>query len=93
MKSNKLKLWVEGARLRTLPLAIAPVAIGAGAADSVQAFDPKLFGASVLTEVVIYATLKSGHTTHRSAAHTLHLDESMAIEYFSEFFRCPERHG
>ena len=39
MKSNKLKLWVEGARLRTLPLAIAPVAIGAGAADSVQAFD------------------------------------------------------
>ena len=39
MKSNKLALWVEGARLRTLPLAIAPVAIGAGAADSVQAFD------------------------------------------------------
>jgi 1,4-dihydroxy-2-naphthoate octaprenyltransferase len=39
VKSNKLKLWVEGARLRTLPLAIAPVAIGAGAADSVQAFD------------------------------------------------------
>lgn len=42
MKSNKLKLWVEGARLRTLPLAIAPVAIGAGAADSVQAFDSTL---------------------------------------------------
>ena len=39
MKSKKLKLWVEGARLRTMPLAIAPVAIGAGAADSVQAFD------------------------------------------------------
>jgi 1,4-dihydroxy-2-naphthoate polyprenyltransferase len=39
LKSKKLKLWVEGARLRTLPLAIAPVAIGAGAADSVQAFD------------------------------------------------------
>jgi 1,4-dihydroxy-2-naphthoate polyprenyltransferase len=39
VKTNKLKLWVEGARLRTLPLAIAPVAIGAGAADSVQAFD------------------------------------------------------
>ena len=39
MKSSKLTLWVEGARLRTLPLAIAPVAIGAGAADSVQAFD------------------------------------------------------
>jgi len=42
VKSNKLKLWVEGARLRTLPLAIAPVAIGAGAADSVQAFDLSL---------------------------------------------------
>jgi 1,4-dihydroxy-2-naphthoate octaprenyltransferase len=39
LKSKKLKLWVEGARFRTLPLAIAPVAIGAGAADSVQAFD------------------------------------------------------
>ena len=42
MKANKLKLWIEGARLRTLPLAIAPVAIGAGAADSVQAFDLSL---------------------------------------------------
>ena len=39
MKAKKLNLWIEGARLRTLPLAIAPVAIGAGAADSVQAFD------------------------------------------------------
>jgi len=39
LKSSKLKLWFEGARLRTLPLAIAPVAIGAGAADSVQSFD------------------------------------------------------
>ena len=44
MKSKKLKLWIEGARLRTLPLAIAPVAIGAGAADSVQAFDLTLSG-------------------------------------------------
>ena len=39
MKAKKLNLWIEGARLRTLPLAMAPVAIGAGAADSVQAFD------------------------------------------------------
>jgi 1,4-dihydroxy-2-naphthoate octaprenyltransferase len=39
MKAKKINLWIEGARLRTLPLAIAPVAIGAGAADSVQAFD------------------------------------------------------
>ena len=42
MKTSKLKLWLEGARLRTLPLAIAPVLIGAGAADSVQAFDLNL---------------------------------------------------
>ena len=32
-------LWLEGARLRTLPLAVAPVAIGAGAAASIQSFD------------------------------------------------------
>ena len=38
-KASRISLWIEGARLRTLPLAIAPVAIGAGAADSVQAFD------------------------------------------------------
>ncbi len=39
MSNNKLRLWIEGARLRTLPLAIAPVAIGAGAADAMQRFD------------------------------------------------------
>ncbi len=32
-------LWLEGARLRTLPLAVSPVAIGAGAAASIQSFD------------------------------------------------------
>lgn len=37
-----LKLWIAGARLRTLPLAIAPVAVGAGAAAATQAFDPAL---------------------------------------------------
>jgi 1,4-dihydroxy-2-naphthoate octaprenyltransferase len=42
VKSSKLNLWIEGARLRTLPLAIAPVAIGAGAADSVQSFNLSL---------------------------------------------------
>lgn len=41
-KSGKFKLWIEGARLRTLPLAIAPVAIGAGAAASVNKFDATL---------------------------------------------------
>jgi 1,4-dihydroxy-2-naphthoate octaprenyltransferase len=38
----KFKLWVEGARLRTLPLAISPIAIGAGAAASVDKFNLQL---------------------------------------------------
>jgi 1,4-dihydroxy-2-naphthoate octaprenyltransferase len=36
---RKAALWLEGARLRTLPLAIAPVAIGAGVAASIQSFN------------------------------------------------------
>jgi 1,4-dihydroxy-2-naphthoate octaprenyltransferase len=39
LNNKNIRLWVEGARLRTLPLAIAPVAIGAGAADAMQRFD------------------------------------------------------
>jgi 1,4-dihydroxy-2-naphthoate octaprenyltransferase len=39
LKKSKFKLWVEGARVRTLPLAVSPIAIGAGAAASVQKFD------------------------------------------------------
>lgn len=35
----KFKLWVEGARLRTLPLAISPIAIGSGAAAAVDKFN------------------------------------------------------
>ena len=39
-KRNKtIKLWIEGARLRTLPLAIAPVALGAGLAKADGAFN------------------------------------------------------
>ena len=38
-RQKQIKLWIEGARLRTLPLAIAPIAIGAGSAASVQKFD------------------------------------------------------
>ncbi len=37
-KQSRVKLWVEGARLRTLPLAIAPVAVGWGAAACIQSF-------------------------------------------------------
>ena len=36
---SKLRLWIAGARLRTLPLAVAPVAIGVGSAAAVQAFN------------------------------------------------------
>ncbi|MEY4436869.1 MAG: hypothetical protein RL100_333, partial [Actinomycetota bacterium] len=43
------KLWVEGARLRTLPLAVAPVAIGAGAAEAYQSFN---LGLSLLALLV-----------------------------------------
>jgi 1,4-dihydroxy-2-naphthoate octaprenyltransferase len=39
VNKKNIRLWIEGARLRTLPLAIAPVAIGAGAADAMQRFD------------------------------------------------------
>lgn len=37
-----LKSWVSGARLRTLPLAVAPVALGAATAEATQNFDPLL---------------------------------------------------
>ncbi len=37
-RKKRIGLWIEGARLRTLPLAVAPVAIGAGAAASIQSF-------------------------------------------------------
>jgi len=39
LNNKNIRLWIEGARLRTLPLAIAPVAIGAGVAESLQSFD------------------------------------------------------
>jgi 1,4-dihydroxy-2-naphthoate octaprenyltransferase len=41
-KVSPAKLWIEGARLRTLPLAIAPVLIGWGAAGSIQSFKAPL---------------------------------------------------
>ena len=37
-RQSGIKLWIEGARLRTLPLAISPIAIGVGAAASVKSF-------------------------------------------------------
>ena len=41
-RQRGIKLWVEGARLRTLPLAISPIAIGAGAAAAANSFNPGL---------------------------------------------------
>jgi 1,4-dihydroxy-2-naphthoate octaprenyltransferase len=38
-KKTPLKLWISGARLRTLPLAIAPVALGSGVASENQSFN------------------------------------------------------
>ena len=38
-KQNDFALWVEGARLRTLPLAVAPIIAASGAALAMQAFN------------------------------------------------------
>jgi 1,4-dihydroxy-2-naphthoate octaprenyltransferase len=38
-RKSDLSLWVEGARLRTLPLAFAPIIVASGAATALQAFD------------------------------------------------------
>ena len=36
---SDLKLWIKGARLRTLPLAVAPIFIGAGTAQLAGKFN------------------------------------------------------
>ena len=41
-RKRQLALWIEGARLRTLPLAIAPVVAGYGAAAAAQGAKPVL---------------------------------------------------
>lgn len=41
-RQKKIALWLEGARLRTLPLAVAPVAVGSGAAAAIQMLKPTL---------------------------------------------------
>ena len=38
-RRSDFALWVEGARLRTLPLAVAPIILASGAATALQAFD------------------------------------------------------
>lgn len=39
---SNLKLWVQGARIRTLPLAVAPVFLGSATAYSLDAYDAPL---------------------------------------------------
>ena len=50
---SKFALWVAGARLRTLPLAVAPVAIGAGAATGVQSFNALLSLAALAVALLL----------------------------------------
>ena len=50
---SKFALWVAGARLRTLPLAVAPVAIGAGAAAGVQSFNALLSLAALAVALLL----------------------------------------
>ena len=38
-KPSKFKLWVSGARLRTLPLAVAPIVAASGVTNALQAFN------------------------------------------------------
>lgn len=52
-KQKQFKLWVEGARLRTLPLAVSPIAIGAGAAASVNKFDLALSGLALFVALFL----------------------------------------
>lgn len=52
-----IRLWITGARLRTLPLAIAPVVIGAGAAAASGRFNPTLsllaLGVALLLQIAV----------------------------------------
>jgi 1,4-dihydroxy-2-naphthoate polyprenyltransferase len=53
MRKASIALWLEGARLRTLPLAIAPVLIGAGAAEANQSFDLTLSALALLVALFL----------------------------------------
>jgi 1,4-dihydroxy-2-naphthoate polyprenyltransferase len=45
--------WVEGARIRTWPNAIAPVLVGTGAAAGTNRFDPLLAGLALVVSVLL----------------------------------------
>lgn len=45
--------WIEGARIRTWPNAIAPVLVGSGAAAGIDAFDPVIAALALLVALLL----------------------------------------
>jgi 1,4-dihydroxy-2-naphthoate octaprenyltransferase len=48
-----IKNWITGARVRTLPLAVAPIVLGSASADLVDRFDPLLAGLALLVALLL----------------------------------------
>ncbi len=48
-----IKNWITGARVRTLPLAVAPIALGSASADLVDRFDPLLAVLALLVALLL----------------------------------------
>jgi 1,4-dihydroxy-2-naphthoate octaprenyltransferase len=48
-----IKNWITGARVRTLPLAIAPIVLGSASADLVDRFDPLLAGLALAVALLL----------------------------------------
>jgi len=52
-KPSRLKLWIAGARVRTLTLAVAPVALGSGAAAVNHKFNPLMAGLALAVALLL----------------------------------------
>ena len=48
-----IKNWITGARVRTLPLAVAPIVLGSASADLVDRFDPVLALLALLVALLL----------------------------------------
>jgi 1,4-dihydroxy-2-naphthoate octaprenyltransferase len=48
-----IKNWITGARVRTLPLAVAPIVLGSASADLLDRFDPFLAGLALLVALLL----------------------------------------
>ena len=48
-----IKNWITGARVRTLPLAVAPIVLGSASADLVDRFDPLLALLALLVALLL----------------------------------------